>query len=537
MERRPVTVREALALESLHSARVVAGASGLDRQVRWTHVIDMPDPVPWVSPGQVLLTTGLSWPKDPAEQRSQIRQLHENGLAAMLLAVGRFLSEFPAAAREEADGSGLPLMEIPFEVPFAQITEQLHRAIIAEQYELVERSEQIHRALTRAAASGKDLNDLAGALGELLGRSVTFEDASGKLLAFHDAGGEVDSIRDETLEKAQSPAATFAELEAKGLLEEIRAAHGPVRIPPLPEIGMKARVVSPIRLGTELVGLVWIIEGDVELSELDHRAAEHAALVAALHVAHQRELATTEARLGYASFLSLLEAEDNDPQAIERARLLGFDPEGWHRVGIAAIPEPLPLTREGFLRREAAAAHFRSRLHTAGAKPMLTTELNYVYFLLPDEVDVQPIWRALNDSSISIVLGRRYRGTKGARQSFLEAKSLLGYKDESPIRHFEAALVPRVLMGDAGARNAFIEDLFGPLRAKKGGHVLEQALLTLAKTGFNHKKTAEILKVHLNTLRYRLARADDILQLGVDDPETRFRLQLAVRLLDFSPSL
>jgi purine catabolism regulator len=529
-----VTVREALAIESLRTARVVAGQSGLDREVLWTHVVDLPDPVPWVSAGQMLLTTGLSWPKPEAEQRSQIRRLVDKRLAAITLAVPRYLDRFPRAARDEADRQGLPLIEIPFEIPFAQITEELQRAIIAQQYKILERSEQIHRALTRSAASGKNLNDLADALGSLLGRSVTFEDADGKLLAFHDAGGAADRIRDETLEKAQSPAFTFEALEAAGLLSKIRASLGPVRIPAMPEIGLAARVVCPIRLGSELVGLVWIIEGESALSELDHRAAEHAALVAAVHVAHQRELASTEARLGYASFLSLLEAEDDDPQAIERARLVGFDPQGWHRVAIAVIPEPLPLTREGFLRREAAAARIKDRLQSAEARPMLTTSLNYVYFLLPDDADARHVWAGLDDGSIAFVIGRRYRGTKGARKSYVEAKSLLNYRDASPIRHFEESLVPRVLMGDAGARDAFIDDLFGPLRAKKGGHILEQALLSLAKSGFNHKKTAEQMKIHLNTLRYRLAHAADILQLTLDDPETRFRLQLAARLLDFA---
>ncbi|HXW75785.1 MAG TPA: PucR family transcriptional regulator ligand-binding domain-containing protein [Candidatus Eremiobacteraceae bacterium] len=529
-----MTVREALALASLRSATVVAGGQHLDRDVRWTHVVDMPDPLPWVRPGQLLLTTGLSWPKSEAAQRAQVAQLRDMDLAAIALAVPRFLERFPDASRDEANRVGLPLMEIPFEVPFTQITEELHRAIIAEQYEIVERSEHIHRALTRAAASGKNLDDLAHALGELLGRSVTFEDADGKLLAFYDAGGEVDHVRGETLEKAQSPPATFDALEAAGLLAAIRATDEPLRISAMPEIGMTPRVVCPIRLGSELVGLVWIIEGDVSLSELDHRAAEHAALVAALHVAHQRELATTEARLGYASFLSLLEAEDNDPQAIERARLLGFDSEGWHRIAIAVIPEPLPLTREGFLRREAAASHIRNRLHTAGVKPLLTTSLNYVYFLIPDAVDPHAIWRGLGDPSIALLLGRRYRGTKGARTSFLEAKSLLNYRAHGPVRHFEEALVPRVLMGDQGARDAFIEDLFGGLRARKGGHVLELALLSLAKSGFNYKKTAEALKIHLNTLRYRLSRAAEILHADLDTPETRFRLELAARLLDFA---
>lgn len=529
-----MTVREALALSSLISAQVVAGERGLDRDIRWAHVVDMPDPAPWTRPGQLLLTTGLSGPRGDAEQRAQVGALAEAGLAAIGLAVPRSLDRFPDSARDEADRAGLPLMEIPFDVPFAQVTEELHRAIIAEQYGLVERSEHIHRALTRAAASGKDLNDLAHALGELLGRSVTFEDASGKLLAYHDTGADADEIRGATLEAAQAPEGPMEALASAGLLNQIRSSIGPIRIPALLEIGMAARVVSPIRLGDELVGHVWIMEGVAPLSELDHRAAEHAALVAALHVAHQREIATTEARLGYASFLSLLEAADDDPQAIERAKLLGFDPEGWHRVGIAAIAEPLPLTRAGFLRRESAASRIRAVLQAAGMTPMLTTSLNHIYFLLPDEIDAETVGRAIDDADAGISVGRRYRGTKGARKSFAEAKSLLNYRDGPRIRRFEESLVPRVLMGDQGARDAFIEDLFGPLRAKKGGHVLEHALLALARSGFSHKQTAERLGIHLNTLRYRLARAIELLQLSLDEPETRFRLQLAVRLLEFA---
>jgi purine catabolism regulator len=186
------------------------------------------------------------------------------------------------------------------------------------------------------------------------------------------------------------------------------------------------------------------------------------------------------------------------------------------------------------LRRESVAAVVRARLHAAGARPMLTTALNFVYFLLPDDVNPALIWEAIGDASVSFAIGRRYRGTKGTRRSFVEAKSLLTYRDPSPIRAFEESLVPRVLMGDAAARAAFLDDLFAPLRAKKGGRALEQAVLALAKTGFNHKKTAEQLNIHLNTLRYRLAHVADILGISLDEPETRFRLQLAVRLLDFS---
>ncbi|HKW45121.1 MAG TPA: PucR family transcriptional regulator ligand-binding domain-containing protein [Candidatus Eremiobacteraceae bacterium] len=528
-----MNVREALQMSSMASARVVAGEAGLDRDVRWAHVIDMPEPAPWVRPGQLLLTTGFAWPPTEAAQRKQIRMLTDRGLAAMALAVPRYLEHFTDAAREEADRRGLPLLEIPFDVPFAQITEELHRAIIAEQYSLLERSEEIHRALTRGAASGSNLNDLARSLGELINRSVTFEDPAGKLLAFYEHGSEDDLVRRETLERAQSPEIMQETMERTGLLAEVRANTGPVRVPAVPDIGLNARVVCPIRLGDELVGLVWIIEGDRKLSELDNRAAEHAALVAALHVAHQRELASMESRLGYASFLSLLETEEDDAQAVERARLLGFDPGGLHRIAIAVIPEPLPLTREGFHRRERAANAIRHRLQSARHRPLLTTSLNYVAFLLPDGVDVNAIWRALGDESIVIVLGRSYTGAQGARRSYREAQSLLTYRDNSNVRRFEDALVPRVLMGDAAARTAFIDDLLGPLETHKNGEMLKRVLLTYARSGFNFKKTAETLAIHPNTLRYRLNRAVEILKIQLDDSEIRFRFQLATRILDF----
>lgn len=528
-----MTVAEALQLESLKSALVVAGETGLQREVLWAHVIDMPDPAPWVRSGQLLLTTGFSWPREEREVRSLIRLLTERGLAAMCLAVPGYMQHFPSAAISEANKLGLPLLEIPFEIPFAQITEELHRTILAEQYKIIERSEHVHRALTRAAAESTNLSDLARSLGELIGRSVTFEDPEGKLLAYYTTGGDDDAMRKQTSADERSPSSTMEKLRSTGVWQEILTASGAVRVAAMPEIGLSARVVSPIRLGLELVGLVWVIEGEAKLSELDSRAAEHAALVAALHIAHQRELAGIESRLGYASFLSLLEAGEDDPQAVERARLLGFEPEGLHRVAIAVIPEPLPLTREGFLRRERVANILRSRLRAAGTKPLLTASLNHVAFLVPDGVDVNALWRSLNDESIVVVLGRPHRGTSGARQSYREAQSLLSYRDAAKVRHFEHALVPRVLMGDAGAHEAFIEHLFGPLRTQKAGDVLEKVLLTLAKHGFSLTKTADALRIHPNTLRYRMARALEILHIDLDDPETRFQLQLAVRILDF----
>jgi purine catabolism regulator len=527
-------------LQTLREAVLVAGERGAEGEVRWAHVVDMPGPAPWVGEGQLLLTTGYAWPADPEQERLQLEALAERGLAGIGLAVPGYVDHFSASARAHATRLGLPLLEIPWNVPFARITEELHRAILTAQQTVIARSEEIHRALTRAASEGTTLGELAGRLGELIGRSITIEDPHGKLLGYHAIAAQDDPARRETLARTASPAWLLGELERLGHLERIRTSAGPVRLPPLPHVELAARVVCPIRVGGDLAGFVWIVEGDEPLSELDHRAAEHASLVAALQIAHQRELERVESRLGYASFLTLLEAPSATPQTLERASLLGFDPAIAYRVGIVQLEEPLPLGRDGVLRRESIVETLRRHLAASGIeRPMLGASLNRVPFLIPDGADLGAVAKSLAACDVRIVFGRVATGTDGVRTGYREALELLGYDGLGRMACYEDVLLPRVLVGDPAARDAFVRELFIALERAKGGAVLREAILRYAEHGFAFRRTATALGIHPNTLRYRLERAAVLTGMAFDDADTRFRLQLAARLLRLasSPSL
>ena len=184
------------------------------------------------------------------------------------------------------------------------------------------------------------------------------------------------------------------------------------------------------------------------------------------------------------------------------------------------------------LRRDRVAANVRDALKQMGVEQLVTVNLNHVPFLLPEGKTVDAIRAALGDTSLSIVFGRVHAGAAGARTSYREALSLLSYRHRDPVCYFEDLLVPRVITGDANARETFLEDLFAPLRSRKSGAQLAQALLALARGGFHFRETAASLGIHPNTLRYRLDRATQLLGIELDDADVRFRLQLASRLLD-----
>jgi purine catabolism regulator len=190
------------------------------------------------------------------------------------------------------------------------------------------------------------------------------------------------------------------------------------------------------------------------------------------------------------------------------------------------------LRREAVLRRDRVAAHVRDALKQLDVEQLVTVNLNHVPFLLPENKAIEPIINAVADPDATFVFGRVHSGGSGARQSYLEALSLISYRHRTRICYYEDVLVPRVIMGDRNARETFLSDIFLPLRTRRGGQQLARALLALARGGFHFRATAAALGIHPNTLRYRLERATQALGIDLDDADVRFRLQLACRLFD-----
>lgn len=524
---------EAFRQTILGKTRIVAGKNGLNRDVRWVHIVDMPDVLSWVRPGQLLLTTGYAWAREDDGQRELVQALAGQELAGIGLAVPRFFDHFPRAFREEADRLELPLIEIPWEIPFSLITEELHTAILAEQTRLLEQSERIHRTLTQAALETSSLQEIAATLGELIHHSVTFEDQDGHILGAFTLPGALDRVRRETLETGSTPQDFLDYLERSGYRTMIDRASQPLRIPPASDLGFAGRIVCPIRLKGETVGRVWILETEQPLTDLDLRAAEHASTVAALQIAHQRAIASIEARVGYSFLSTLLEGRfEATPASIERAQLHGLDLAGRYRVGTLVMAEPLPLSHEAVMKREKLADQLRQQLAAHHIAPLLSVSLNQIPFIVPENADPQQLWEPLASPSLAMGISRVCAGVEGIRQGYIEVQQMVPHLMFGRLQRYDDLLLPRVLKGDSEAQNAFIASFMAPFRHVRNGDVLLQTLLAYAGNGFHLRQTAKALHIHPKSLHYRLERAAEILSIDLNDPDTRFQIQLARRILD-----
>lgn len=157
-----LSVRQVLALERVLAGEpeVVAGASQLDRPVRWVHVAEAADVGVMLTGGEMVLTTGVLLAGDEAAQAEYIQSLHRAEASAVVLGLGRAFPAPPDVMRRAAERCGLPMVVLHRPFPFAELTEEVQSRLVRRKFAAVSLSEAVRTALTGLITGGAPLQSL-----------------------------------------------------------------------------------------------------------------------------------------------------------------------------------------------------------------------------------------------------------------------------------------------------------------------------------------------------------------------------------------
>lgn len=171
------TVREVLALDAFAAGHpdVVASDAALDARVRWVHVSASADVARLLDGGELLLSTGQGWPSDPDALRAFVEGLAEAGLSGLVLELGAHYRYVPAAVVDAARREGLALVVLHREVRFVQLTEAVHRLIIADQSAALRVRDEVRTRFTTLALRGSPTDFVVRQLAQTLGAPVVLE--------------------------------------------------------------------------------------------------------------------------------------------------------------------------------------------------------------------------------------------------------------------------------------------------------------------------------------------------------------------------
>jgi PucR family transcriptional regulator, purine catabolism regulatory protein len=540
----------------LADAKLVAGAAGLDHPVEWARIMETPDVQPRA--GDLMFTTGFPIKDDLDAQVRLVGRIAGSGGAGLVVRPQPYMQSLPAQMISEADRLKVPLLTVGADVHLIDLMAPLLERIINAEHWRLKRSMEIHRRFTEIVLDGKGVNEICRTLAELLESAVTVEDASFHLLAH--AGGSADPHRKETILRQGTPQRVLFDPQIQRVLREVEAKRGPVKVPAFPHLGMsRERLIAPILAANQVLGYISVLDHPPANEELAFMAIEQAALVLALEIAKERELTEVEGKVRGEFLEDLLHATYGEEAAAQRrARHVGYPLSGNHVVVLVDIDDFRGFVKARQISEDAIQAVKREFLRrmtgvvrSSYPRALLHGRSDQVVALLPlgtESGDYQArghalglqIRQAVADWKPGFTVSVGFSGPAEAPSGIAGAlrevtavmESLARFK-----RWGQVIAVPE--LGLTGLLAAVTDERLvdysrrhlGPLiehdSSRKGS--LVPTLRAYLETG-EQQRAAQRLKVHPNTLRYRLDRIREISGVDLEDPETRLNLAVALRV-------
>ncbi|HUD36898.1 MAG TPA: PucR family transcriptional regulator ligand-binding domain-containing protein [Streptosporangiaceae bacterium] len=186
-----LTVADVLALDvvSQGAPKVLAGADRLDAPVRWVHVIELAQASHLLRGGELVLSTGIALPPDPAGLGTYVASLAAAGVSALAVELGsRYVRELPSALVSAAVRHRLPLIVLERETQFIAITEAVHARLLAAQMAELTAADRLYQVFTELAMAGATMQQVVDQASVLSGVPVILADLAHRVLACAPAG-------------------------------------------------------------------------------------------------------------------------------------------------------------------------------------------------------------------------------------------------------------------------------------------------------------------------------------------------------------
>lgn len=508
--------------------RLLAGREELDRVVSGVMTTDLHDPGRYLQGGELVLT-GMLWRSGAEDSERFVRGLAAAGavgLAAGEAEVGPVPEDLVAACERHR----MPLFAVPEDVAFAQLTEYVVRQVSADRAADLSALVDRHRVLV-SASGGAGLDAVLELLGGDLDLDCWVLTPSGRVVA-----GPPDRLND-----AERDQLVRAHLDGQ------RRRPGPsVRA----RVGSRQLSVLPVAAeGTGLLAQ-WLlaVEGDVtEWTPKRQQLAENLARLAGAE--RERRDESRRLRIRLADEVITLLQRDAPPEELSRAL------EASLAMAQTALGTPMPdswvvVSAEGHgLPEGAARAALVEALTGADDRALVGGGGTGAILLVPEPADgtMAEQLRVLL-APLEAGLGADGRLTLGASAPAASAGGLRGALEEARhARRIASSRVGRICVSGPEelashvlllaavpdeVRRAFRSRLLDRVIGYDLEHQadLVRTLGAFLRYDGSWTRCAAALHVHVNTLRYRIGRIEELTGRDLSKLEDRVDFYLALEL-------
>jgi hypothetical protein len=375
-----------------------------------------------------------------------------------------------------------------------------------------------------------DLFRLADAVAAVVDAPVTIEDANSRVLAYSARQDRTDPARVSTIMGRRVPDDVLARFRSRGVFRELSRGGNPIYVAAQRD-GTLPRLIVPIRMGGELLGSMWAVVPD-RVPDARAAAFADASAVVALHLLRRRARVDVERRHSAERVRALLAGQGSVRVAAAELDLADVP----HRVvAIDAAGRQV----EDDLRTEGLRLALWERITTGiGRRPAVADLHGLLYAIVPDGAG-DGGWDTLR-AALAGPAGERALAAAGApaplaelARSRAQAQETLGLLRAGlvtgAVADYQETWAVLALHRLATAASAAGVADIGPLPVLRAhdaanGTAYLRTLYEWLRHPGDPRTAGQALRIHPNTLRYRMRKIGELAGVDLADPDVRLAL-------------
>lgn len=534
-------LKRLLQLVCFADANVVAGHGGITRRVKNVNMMDAPDIMDYLKPGELLLTTAYSMKENDGALEKLVKFMADRGCAGLGIKTKRYWDNIPERIIEVGNQVELPIIELALTPSLGEMVTQSLSFILEKETIELTNALNTQRRLTTSMLKGKGLQTIVRQLSTVLDKPVLIVDEyGGQDVSSHPLARQFPScLKPYLLQRGQADM-FYNGMWSFSFLKTANQDRQTVTVFPIPTTIPRKRF---------MVVLGCISPADTTTLLVIEQSAHIIAFEFMKQYAVQERVRNTKNRF----FNELLQEKIATKQEIiRRGKEFQLRQDQQYICAVGQIdPYPsLPSSEKGELfQHKTVYEHIEWRLKQAEKQGILFEAENLVGILYPvhnheqeSESAFIAILRSVQQHLLQVfAISASFGVSAGTRDMldiakvYREAKDALagGYRSKESrfiqlyrIRQLTELLrmIPRKHLED------YYKSTLKGLVDKQEGEK-EEWLMTLAVYLENHcqiAKSAKQLYIHPNTVKYRLQKCEKILNQSLKEPDETLRLRMAI---------
>ena len=535
------TLHDLFILEGMKECTVLAGHKGLDRSVQFVNISDAPDIIHYLKAHHLLLTTGFAFKDNPQEMRHLIRQMHAMNCSGIVIKIDRFMNKLPAHIKHLADELSFPILDLTSNHTLGDLSRHILNYLNDHEAEQLYHALHVQEAFSKMMIKGFGIDRLIDQLEYFLDRPVLLLNHRGEKTAQSRTFRNHRDTYDET--------AILSEI--KNDLQSSRNG----RVFSLQAEGSHTILTFPVQTKRQFPSILAIMDAESLPYPSSQMAIEQAGNVISFTIIKEQAIEENARLLKNNFFADLIEKRlHSENEILSRANYYGMEKDMENICAVCTV-DPAKVNDETLQLYERRIAelhhHIYDRLEDEIAyqdmQATLFTKAKYFVLIIQfpkysdHELNLTTSFfeRARNNISqeypVSFGISNAVHSLMDIPKAYLEATEAVQNGYERQMTNFVNFYKTRE-----------IEELLGTLPRKDLQALYENTMKSLAyastKENIEMVRTIEVylncqceiaasarkLFVHRNTVKYRIAKSEELLNCSFSDPQDSLRIRVAI---------